>query len=288
MQHEYMSCVGDLWTPAAAAAFDELRQCTLCNPCLCHFNHKKLTVLGTNFLSQGFGYMVCQPDNDNVSLQLVTQYMSGNGFGFMTLTIKGTLYPVAFGFWWTRGSEPHLHLYLGEIFAGDWAMSKCQHMLFGHRFVWVMDCYTAWFLLSYNGGNLAVQQLQMCILGWDVKIVHQANNYLTNADYWLRLDSDLCYDPTFKDYIQLVSTLRLQLMSPSDLPILPRNMPYYRGPWIKATPPTLDAKDKRHQTLLADSIHHPHPDIPPYVSNCQVQFGNFVQPISPNPSHCVL
>ncbi len=55
----------------------------------------------------------------------------------------------------------------------------------------------------------------------------------------------------------------------------------------RKTPPTLDSEDKRHQTLLVDSIHHPHPDIPPHVSNCPVQFGNFDQPISPDPSHCV-
>ncbi len=141
MQHEYMSCVGDLWTTKAAAAFDDLRQCILCNPCLHCFNYKKLTILQTGFLSQGFGYVVCQPDDDDASLQLIAKYMSGNGFGFMTLTSNGTLYPVAFGFWQTHGNEPHLHSYLSEIFARDWAMSKCWHMLFGHRFVWVTDCY---------------------------------------------------------------------------------------------------------------------------------------------------
>ncbi len=61
---------------------------------------------------------------------------------------------------------------------------------------------------------------------------------------------------------------------------------HIRGLQIKATPPTLDAEDKRHQALLADSIHHPHPDIPPHA-NCPVQFGNFFQPISPNPSRCM-
>jgi hypothetical protein len=183
MQHEYTSCVGDLWTPAAAATFDELCQCILCNPCLRCINHKKHTVPRTDLLSQGFGYVVCQPDNDNASLQLVTQYMSGNGFGFMTSTNKGTLYPVAFGSQQTRGNEPHLHSYLGEIFAGDWAMSKCWHILFGHCFVWVMDCYAAQFLLSYDGGNQAVQRLKMCIMGWDDDIIHQANNYSTNPDY---------------------------------------------------------------------------------------------------------
>jgi hypothetical protein len=154
-----MSRVGDLWTPAAAATFDELRNYILCNPCLCCFNHRKLTVLRTDFLSHGFGYIVCQLDDNNASLQLVAQYMAGNGYGFMTLTSKGTLYPVAIGSRQTCGNESHLHLYLGEIFAGDWAMGKCCHRLFRHCFFWVMDCYADWFLLLYNGGNQAVQHL---------------------------------------------------------------------------------------------------------------------------------
>jgi hypothetical protein len=104
---------------------------------------KKLTVLQTDFLPQGFGYVVCQPDDNNAFLQLVAQSMSGNGFGFMTLISKGTLRPFAFGSWQTHGNEPHLHSYLGEIFTGDWAMGKCHHMLFRYCFVWVTDCYAA-------------------------------------------------------------------------------------------------------------------------------------------------
>jgi hypothetical protein len=99
MQHKYTSRVGNLWTSTATAAYDELLNCILCNPCLCCFNHRKLTILRTDFLSQGFGCIVCQPDDDDASLQLVAQYMSGNGFGFMTLTSKATLHPVAFGSW---------------------------------------------------------------------------------------------------------------------------------------------------------------------------------------------
>jgi hypothetical protein len=154
-----------------------------------------------------------------------------------------------------------------SICAGDWAMSKCCHLLFGRCFVWITDCYAAQFLLSCNGGNQAVQHLQMGIMGWDVDIIHRVNNYLTNADYWSRLDSNLCYDPTFKDHVRLISTLLLQSTSPSDLPVLPRNMPYYRGLQIKADQPTLAAEGKVDQKLLVYSGLHSHPDISPHVFN---------------------
>jgi hypothetical protein len=137
------------------------------------FQSQKANHPWTDFLSQGFGYVVCQPDDDDSSLQLVAQYMSGNVCGLMTSISKATLYSVAFGSQRTCGHEPHLHSYLGEIFAGDWAMSKCCHMLFGNRFVWVMDCYTPQFLFSYNCSNQAVQHLQMHIMGWDLESIRQ-------------------------------------------------------------------------------------------------------------------
>ncbi len=146
--------------------------------------------------------------------------MSGNGFDFMTTNSNSILHPVTFGLQRTQGKERHLHSYLGELFAGDWAMGKCRHMLFGCHFIWVTDCYAARFLLSYDGSNQAVQHLQMRIMGWDVDIVHRTNNYLVDANYWSCLNKYLCYDPTFKDYIWLVATLRSQSSSPSDLLML--------------------------------------------------------------------
>jgi hypothetical protein len=172
----------------------------------------------------------------------------------MTLTSKGTLHSVAFGSWRTGGSESHLHSYLGEIFAGDWAMGVnvaicCSGiMLFGSQTVTLLD-----FFSHTTGSNWTVKHLEIHIMGLDFDIIHWANNYLVNADYWSRLNSDLCYDPTFKDYIQLFSTLQSQSTSPSDLPILPRNMPSYRGPRIKIDPPSLAGGDKEHQKLMAYS-----------------------------------
>ena len=81
-------------------------------------------------------------------------------------------------------------------------------MCYGCRFVWVTDCYAVKFLLSYDGANQAILRLQMRLMGWDVDIVHRTNDYLVDADYWLRLDSDLCYDPLFKKYLRLVAEMQ--------------------------------------------------------------------------------
>jgi hypothetical protein len=83
------------------------------DPCLRRFDPKKLTVLRTDFSAKGFGYVVCQPDDDNASLALALQFMSGNRFHFLTKRNGGALYPVAFGSRRTRGNEQFLHSYLG-------------------------------------------------------------------------------------------------------------------------------------------------------------------------------
>ena len=98
MQQDYTELVGDMWTSDARATFNDLRNSILCNPCLRRFNQKRLTVLRTDFLSKGFGYVVCQVDeDDDVSLALASQFMLGNGFHFLTKTNGGVLYPIAFG-----------------------------------------------------------------------------------------------------------------------------------------------------------------------------------------------
>ncbi len=81
----------------AQATFNNLRQSVLLDLCLQRFDPVKLTVLCTDFLAKGFRYIVCQPGDDNVSLKLVSQFMPGNGFHFLTTKDNGVLYPVAFG-----------------------------------------------------------------------------------------------------------------------------------------------------------------------------------------------
>jgi hypothetical protein len=72
MQQDYTELVGNMWTSNARATFDDLRNSILCDPCLRRFNQKRLTVLQTDFSPKGFGYVVCQADNDDVSLALAS------------------------------------------------------------------------------------------------------------------------------------------------------------------------------------------------------------------------
>jgi hypothetical protein len=131
--------------------------------------------------------MACQPGNDETLDAAMKAYRSGEDFSFMTNASTAALRPVAFGSRQCRDNEVRLHSHLGEGFAGDYAMNKCRHYLFGQRFVWVTDCYGIKFILSYDGANHAILRLQMRLMGWDVNIVHRKDHYLADADYWSRL-----------------------------------------------------------------------------------------------------
>jgi hypothetical protein len=105
MECEYTKPVGKSWTDEAQTMFVELKQSILCNTCLRRFDHCKLTVLCTDFSAQGFGYVVCQPANNNILMAMVAQFMSGNVFDFMGKDNKGILHPMAFGSRRTQGNE---------------------------------------------------------------------------------------------------------------------------------------------------------------------------------------
>jgi hypothetical protein len=148
-------------------------------------------------------------------------YHSGANFSFMTKTSSAVLYTVAFGARCCHGNKVHLHSHLGKGFAGDWAMRKCCHMLFGQCFVWVTDCYAIKFILSYDGANPSILCLQMHLMGWDVDIVHR-----------FCLGTNLCFDPLFKTYLNLTCKLHLENPPPTSFPMKSKNMPYYRGPKV--------------------------------------------------------
>ena len=125
-----MSPIGSVWTSAANAAFEEMRQVILADPCLRLYDHRKLLVLHTNFSADGFGYATCQPADNIVSLTAMHCCMCRDGFNFLTKTLLAVLHPVAFGCRRTHGNETKSHSHLGEGFAGElWSTIHLGHRL---------------------------------------------------------------------------------------------------------------------------------------------------------------
>ncbi len=230
-KQEYTTDVGPHWTPEAQAAWEDLKEAILADPCIQRFDHHKLIVLRTDFSAKGFGYVLLQPGNNETSTNAAKDYLGSKGFIFMTKDSKAILHPVCFGARHTRGNEVRLHSHHGEGFLGDYAINKYHSYVFGQRFVWVTDCYAIKFILSYEGGNSAkILCLQMRLMCWDVDIVHCPDSEMVNADYWSRLGVDIEFDPLFWEYLEYTRQIRHSNPAPTDLPMRPENMPYYRGP----------------------------------------------------------
>jgi hypothetical protein len=88
---------------------------------------------------------------------------------------------------------------------------------------------------------------------WDVDIVHRPDRKLVDADYWSRLGIDIKFDTLFYEYIKFTCQLWTSNPAPTDLPMCPKNMPYYRGPCFhKPTPEGTAANTMHVQGLLTD------------------------------------
>ena len=141
-------------------------------------------------------------------------------------------------------------------------------------------------------------RLQMCLMCWDVDIVHRNNIHLTDANYWSRLGADICFDPLFKSYLDFDCRLREQFPAPTSLPMKPKNMPYYRGPRVTTTAdspnsvipssaPTADTAHQSHcQFVVDEMIHHSCHGLS-HLSNVPVRFGTFDR-VTPTTSHVSL
>jgi hypothetical protein len=61
-------------------------------------------------------------------------------------------------------------------------------------------------------------------------IEHRNNTCLTDADYFLQLGADLCFNPLLKEHVQQAQALRCQSPAPTDMPIAPEFQPYFCSP----------------------------------------------------------
>jgi hypothetical protein len=254
-KHEYTDPIKPLWTDATQAAWEDMKTAIVSDPCLKRFDYRKLVVLQTNFFAMGFGYVLLQQGSNNATTQVAQDYRDGKAFTFITKGLLATLHPVCFGAQKCRGNEIWLHSHLGECFAGDYAINKMRHYVFGQCFIWVTDCYALKFLLSYEGGNPAILCLQMHLMCWDVDIVHCLDSELAGADYWSCLGANIDFYPLFYDFLNYTAKLRKSNPAPADLPMHQENMPYYRGPRVRPVTKTSDSKDALHiQSLLTDIV----------------------------------
>jgi hypothetical protein len=95
MLKDYTETIGNMWTTVANATFEAMCDAVLAHPCLRQYNHRKFLVLRSDFAANGYGYVACQPANNDVSLTAMHKCMRGKGFDFMTKSSAANLHPVA-------------------------------------------------------------------------------------------------------------------------------------------------------------------------------------------------
>jgi hypothetical protein len=95
--------------------------------------------------------------------------------------------------------------------------------------------------------------------------------YCASAGYRAHLD----FDPLLRGYLAYALARRHSSPPPTDLPMRPENMPYYRGPRIQEPSKSAVPADTLHiQSLIADIVssfgcEHTH------LSNIPIHFGQF-------------
>ena len=141
----------------------------------------------------------------------------------------------------------------------------------------------------------------MWLMGWDVDIVHCHNEHLVDTNYWSLLDADLCYDPSFCQYLHLFKDLRCNPSVPTEIPMDVEHMPYYWGHDIphlrnsfdvgnvdahsisKVQAP-VDVVDHAGATIMAQTVTLG--DLgPTYLSHHSVQSSIFSSADRPNTKH---
>jgi hypothetical protein len=163
-------------------------------------------------------------------------------------------------------------------------MKKCCNYLFGQQFVWVTNCYAIKFIFSYDGANHAILRLQMRLMGWDVNIIHRNDHCITDADYWSPLGADLCFDPLFKTYLDIMRMLRIKNPPPTLFPMKPKNMPHYRGPQVIQPTTTDTHSDANHSQAIISMVMVDNCHGLCHLSNIPVEVGNFGW-VTPSTSH---
>ncbi len=114
IKHEYTNPVAGIWTDACQCFFDDIWEAIISDPCLLHYNHNRLVILLSDFLSKDFGNVVCQPGTDKIPETAMKAYRLGSDFSFMTKDSSATIHPVAFGGCPYCGNEVRLHSHLGK------------------------------------------------------------------------------------------------------------------------------------------------------------------------------
>ena len=122
------------WTKELTELFKYIKFSITSSPVLAWFNPSKITFLKTDWSSEGMGWVLMQPDNDDVSTKAATNLKS-SGICEFDLAFNGAqLKSVAFGLRGCNDNKRNFHSFIGKGACGRWAIAQNRKYLWGCHF----------------------------------------------------------------------------------------------------------------------------------------------------------
>ena len=189
------------WTPKLDAAFTDLKQAIVSDPCLARYDSNLPVFLKTDWSGAGMSYILMQPANNTAAQEALALLQAGGDNLFDTMIQGARLRPVRFGSRKCTRRESFLHSFFGEAGAGRWSMGQCRRYLWGAHFYWFCDCKDVQAILFYEGPIHALSRLAQELFAYNFTCLHRPARMMVDVDALNRL-YDKC-DPLIKADIVL-------------------------------------------------------------------------------------
>ena len=170
------------WSAKLASLFTDLKKSRTSSPVLAQFDPLKLIVLKTDWSSEGMGWILMQPVDDEKSTRAATT-LKETGKCLFDLTKNGArLKPVAFGLQGCNTNEVNFHSFTGEGAYGRWAIIQNRKYLRGCHFYWMCDCSSIKYILEYDKSIPMICQWAQELLGYQFSVIYCHNQIMVNIN----------------------------------------------------------------------------------------------------------
>ena len=170
------------WSPSLLQLFDDLKRSITSSPVTARYDPDKPVFLKTDWSSEGMGWILMQPHNDEESINAVQLLLKGDNCLF-DLTPEGArLRPIAFGSRACTPMEAKLHSFVGETACGRWAISQNKKFLWGTHFYWICDCMAVQEILEYSGNIHVICRWAQELLGYNFTVLHRPARMMADVD----------------------------------------------------------------------------------------------------------
>ena len=176
--------------------------CITSVPVLARFDTTRPTFLKTDWSSEGMGWILMQPSNENET-QAASKQLLVSGEYLFDLSKQGArLQPIAFGSRSCTLVERRFHSFTGKAASGRWSIEQNRKYLWGSHFWWICDCSSVKEVLKYNGTIPLVCRWAQGLLGYQFTMIHRPNRMIADVDSLTRR-----YGPLIAMYCMVSSIL---------------------------------------------------------------------------------